>query len=91
MYLPKENLAPDKNGLMMLKELVLEWRMQFAVTQSSGNALCCVLYLIFSSDPLLVVVVWCAWHWRGAVCHRVTAPHLVTFCHLHVPAFSLVP
>lgn len=69
---------------MTLQELVLEWRLQFAVTQSYGNALCCVLCLIHSLDPLLVFVVWCAWHWylswRGAVCHRVTAPHLGTFC-----------
>lgn len=46
-----------KNGLILFKALVLEWRIQFAETQSCGNALCCVFCLIPSLDPLLVSVV----------------------------------
>lgn len=45
-----------KNGLIVFKELVLKWRIQFAPTQNWVNAICCLFCLSPSLDSLLIFV-----------------------------------
>lgn len=61
-----------KNGLIEFKELVLKWRIKFALTQNCVNALCCLFCLIPSLDSLRIFVLLvrcarrCDTRWRGA-------------------------
>lgn len=65
-----------KNGLIIFKELVLKWRIKFALTQNCVNAICCLFCLIPSLNSLLIFVllgVICLALWyilaRGQCCY----------------------
>lgn len=51
-----KNYPLVKNGLIVFKELVLKWRIKFALTQNCVNAVCCLFCLIPSLDSLLIFV-----------------------------------
>lgn len=51
-----KNYLLVKNGLIVFKELVLKWRIQFAPTQNWVNAICCLFCLSPSLDSLLIFV-----------------------------------
>lgn len=93
MYLPKEDLTPGEKWVNNAQKIGAA--MENPICSDPKLWECSLLCVLSDSFSFLLCSVWCAWHWdtswRGAVCHRVTAPHLGTFCHLHVPAFSLVP
>lgn len=66
----KKNYILVKNGLIAFKELVLKWRIKFALTPNCANALCCLFCLIPSLDPLRIFVLLVRCGWRGDACWR---------------------